>query len=63
MKNIIQNAVLIYTDNIKEHFDAIRITDKGVHIGRVIDNKFEPFGFIPYHSIKRINNGRGKKIF
>lgn len=66
MKNvgeIIQNATVIYTDDIKEQFDAIRITEKGVMIGKIIDDVFEPFGFIPKHSIKQICNGQGRKIF
>ena len=54
MAEILRKITVIYNDNNEEHFDAIRITDKGVHIGRIIDNKFEPFGFIPNHSIKDI---------
>jgi hypothetical protein len=62
MSEILRKITVIYTDNTEEHFDAIRIRDKGVHIGRIINNKFEPFGFIPHHSIKEIcNNNEGKK--
>ncbi len=57
---IINNVTIVY--NNEEHFDAIRITHKRVHIGRIINKKFEPFGFIPNHSIKQINNGNGRKI-
>lgn len=57
---IIKNASVIYTDYVKEQFDALRITDRGAIIGKIIDGKFEPFGFIPKHSIKQINNGSGK---
>ena len=62
MSEILRKITVIYTDNTEEFFDAIRIKDKGVHIGRIIANKFEPFGFIPHHSIKEICNNDGKKI-
>jgi hypothetical protein len=57
MKNINKDATVIFTDGTKEHFDAIRITDKGVLIGKIIDGKFEAYGFIPKHNIKEINDG------
>ena len=63
MAEILRKITVIYKNNNKEHFDAIRITENGVHIGHIINKKFEPFGFIPNHSIKKINNSSGKKIF
>lgn len=57
VKKIFEKISIVYNDDNQEHYDAIRITDKGVHIGRIIDNKFEPFGFIPKHNIKAIKNG------
>ena len=56
MNKIIKNATVIYKDGIKEHFDAIKITNKGVNIGRFIKNDFRPFGYIPKSSISRISN-------
>ena len=62
MAEILRKITVTYTDKNEEHFDAIRITDKGINIGRIIDNKFEPFGFIPNHSIKKIDNTSGNRI-
>ena len=59
---IIENATVIYSDNVKEQFEALRITERGVMIGKIIKGKFEAFGFIPKHSIKQIKNGKNKKI-
>lgn len=64
---IIENATIIYTDDISEFFDAIRLTDKGIIIGRVlkIDNieEFVDCGFIPHHNIKNIKNGFKREIY
>jgi len=57
VKKIFEKISIVYTDDKQEYYDAIRITDRGVHIGRIIDKKFEPFGFIPKHNIKAIKNG------
>ena len=32
---VIHNPTVIYTDNVKESFEAIRTTDKGIIIGRI----------------------------
>ena len=64
--DIIQNAIIIYTDGISEFFDAIRVTDKGVIIGRILEkDKTEEFidcGFISNRSIKKIKKGTKIKI-
>jgi hypothetical protein len=62
MVELIYNVTVTYIDNNKEHFDAIRITDDGAHVGNIIDNMFVPFGFIPNHSVKQINDGNRRKI-
>ncbi|UCB59190.1 MAG: hypothetical protein JSV67_02535 [Thermoplasmatales archaeon] len=62
MNNIIKDATVIYTDGVKEYFDAIRITDKGILIGKIIDGEFVDYGFIPKQSIKQIHNGKERKI-
>jgi hypothetical protein len=61
--DVIHNTTVVYIDNVKENFDAIRIIEKGIMIGKIIDNRFEPFGFIPRHSIMHIFNEQDKKIF
>ena len=54
MEKIIKNAVVIFYDGKKERYNAIRIKEKGLVIGKYINNKFEPFGYIPNHSFKKI---------
>ena len=60
MLDIFENVTVIYKDGIQEQFDAVRITDKGVIIGRIFDGKFVVCGFIPKYSIKEIKN-KGKR--
>ena len=60
--DIIKNVTILNTDGNQEHFDAICITENGVHIGLIKDNKFVPFGFIPHHSIIELCNNDGEKI-
>ncbi len=59
---IIQNATIIYRDDVKEQFEALRVTDRGVIIGRMIDNEFIDCGFISKSNIKEIKDGVKKKI-
>ena len=56
------NATVIYTDNVTETFEAIRLIDKGVIIGRIIDGEFLDCGFISKNSIKDVKNVFKKKI-
>lgn len=62
MIEILQNATVIYTDGVREQFDAMRLTDKWVIIGRVIDGEFVDYGFISRQNIKEINEGTKRKI-
>jgi len=62
IKEIIINATIIYTDDIKEFFEVIRIINDGVIIGRIINNKFCNCGFISKRNIKEIKHGIKKKI-
>ena len=59
---IIVNATVVYTDNVEEKFEAIRVIDKGVTIGRIIDREFLDCGFISKGNIKEIKEGVNKKI-
>jgi len=59
---IIQNATVIYSDGVKETFEGLRVIDKGVIIGRVLDNEFLDCGFISRGNIKEIKDGIKKKI-
>ena len=53
---IMKNTTIIYIDGVKEQFEAIRMIDKGVIIGRILDNKFFDCGFISKRNIKEIIN-------
>jgi len=59
---IIQNATVIYSDGVKEQFEAIRLIDKGIIIGRIIDGEFVDCGFISKGNIKEIKNGKKRNI-
>ena len=54
---IIINATVVYTDNVRESFEALRFIEKGVIIGRIIDGEFLDYGFISKRNIKEIRNG------
>ena len=51
-----KNVTVVYTDCIEEVFEAIQITEKGIVIGRMYDNEFFPYGFIPKKNIKSLKN-------
>jgi len=56
---IMVNKTVIYSDGIKEQFEALRQTEKGVIIGRIIDGEFVDCGFISKGNIKQIqHNGK-----
>ena len=64
---ILENAIIIYNDGMREKFDAMHITDKGVIIGRILkkdetDETFLGFGYISKHSIKHIRQCSKRKI-
>lgn len=48
------NFTVVYTDNITQQFEALRVTEKGVVIGRIIDGDFLDCGFIIKRNIKKI---------
>jgi len=54
---IIHNAMVVYTNGVIERFDALKITDKGAETGKIIDGKFQSYGFIPMVNIKKIISG------
>ena len=62
MIEILQNATVIYTDGVREQFDAMRLTDKWVIIGRIIDGEFVDYGVISRQNIKEINECTKRKI-
>ena len=66
MIEVLENATIVYTDGIKERFDAVRLTAKKVITGRIHrrngTEEFKEFGFISRQNIKQIYNGSKKKI-
>jgi len=55
-QKVFYDIVVVYIDDIEEHFEAVQFTDKGIILGRIIETKFIPFGFIPKNSYKKIYN-------
>ena len=61
--NILEMAQIIYSDGKKDIFEAIHITNEGIHTGRIINNyEFLNGGFIPKENIKKIIGGIERKI-
>jgi len=58
---IMHNATVVYTDNIQESFEALRVIDKGVIIGRIIDGELVEYGYISKNSIKEIRMGKKRE--
>ena len=56
------NTTVIYIDGVKEQFEALRLTEKGVIIGRILEGKFVDCGFISKRIIKKIENGGKRKV-
>lgn len=54
------HTTVIYTDGFKEQFEALRQTEKGVIIGRILEGQFVECGFISKRNIKEIKDC-GKK--
>ena len=59
---IMHNATVVYTDNVKVTFEALRVIDKGAIIGRIIDGEFFDCGFISKRNIREIKNGTKRGI-
>jgi hypothetical protein len=58
---IMSNTTIIYIDGITEQFEAVRLTENGVIIGRIHEGKFMDCGFISKRTIKRIETGGKRK--
>lgn len=53
---IMHHPTVIYTDGIREQFEAVRVTEKGIIIGRIIENEFMDCGFISKMNVKEIQH-------
>ena len=59
---IIEYATITYNDGTKQPFDAIRVTNEGVNIGRIYNNNYVEYDFIPNDIIRAIDMGKSRKI-
>jgi len=66
MIEVMENAVVVYTDGVKEQFEAVYLTDKRVITGRIYKSngseEFKEHGFISRQNIKHIYNGSKRKV-
>jgi hypothetical protein len=66
MIEVLENATIVYTDGVKERYDAIHMTEKMAIIGRIFKingtELFKECGFISRQNIKQIYNGSKRKI-
>lgn len=66
MIEIMENAIIEYSDGVKEQFDAIYLTNKRAITGRIFniegEEKFIQNGFVPRKNIKNIYNGSKRKV-
>ena len=61
---ILEDAVVIYTNGERELVNAICINDKGIFTGHMINkNKFMEGGGIPKNSIKSIVGGKKRFVY
>lgn len=64
---IIQDAIVVYKDGLKELFDAIYITDESLITGRIVNvddlRVFVEEGGIPKQNVLRIEGGKKMKVF
>ena len=61
---ILEDAVVIYTNGERELFNAININSRGVFTGHIINsNKYMEGGGIPKNSIKSIIGGKKRLVY
>ena len=71
MENIIKKAIVIQNNGMKQLYDAILVTQKGIYTGSIKtinkgEQEFEEHSFIPRDQIKKImifnEHGKSKDI-
>ncbi|KYK28805.1 hypothetical protein AYK20_06540 [Thermoplasmatales archaeon SG8-52-1] len=66
MIEVMENATIVYTDGVKERFEAVYLTDKRVITGRIYNSngnaEFKEYGFISRSNVKHIYNGSKRKV-
>jgi hypothetical protein len=64
MIEILENAIVIFKDELKRIVDAIQITDEGVVTGFILNREvFVEGGFIPKRNIKHIEGGYKRLVY
>ena len=64
MIEILENAIVIFKDEVKRVVDAIQITDEGVVTGFILNREvFVEGGFIPKRNIKHIEGGTKRSVY
>jgi 6,7-dimethyl-8-ribityllumazine synthase len=58
----LENATVTYTDDVREQFETVKVIDKGVIIGRIIDGEIVEYGYISKNSIKEIRKGKKREL-
>jgi hypothetical protein len=66
MIEVMENATIVYTDGVREQFEAVYLTDKRLVTGRIFKingrEQFKQHGFISRQNIKEIYNGSKRKV-
>jgi hypothetical protein len=66
MIEVMENATIVYTDGVKERYEAVYLTDKRVIMGRIYKSngtdEFREYGFISRNNVKHIYNGSKRKV-
>ena len=66
MIEILQNSTLIYTDGMEEQFEALRLTKRGIYIGRILRSggkeRYFECGFISKDNVKSVIGGKKRII-
>ncbi len=66
MIEVLENATIVYSDGVKEQFEAVYLTDKRVVTGRIFktngSEEFKECGFISRENIIQIYNGSKRKM-
>ena len=50
----LKDVIVEYSDGLKEFYEAIKISDNGIILGRMKQNMFFDIGFIPINELNQI---------
>ena len=55
---VINNAIVEYSDGNRESFDAIEMSPRSTVFGKLVSKEFFSYRFIPKHNVKKIDGGK-----